>query len=252
MTLQLRVSRAGFAPVKSMRHLALDAVELDARGAVGDRAYCLVDVARERVLRTVQHPVLASVVARVHDERGGALELVLPGGEVVSGAADDSGERLECDYWGRRVDLRLTTGPHAEALSDLLGRPVRLAAAPRGGVVFGDPVTVVTTASLAAVGALAADDDPAARFRPTLVVETDEPGVEDGWLGREVRVGGAVLRIGVPVPRCAVVDTHPVTGERDVRLLAALAATRPTNRAGEPVFGVFATCVEPGRVAVDA
>ena len=44
MPAELVVRQAGFAPVKGMRHLALDAVDLDEQGAVGDRSYCLVDV----------------------------------------------------------------------------------------------------------------------------------------------------------------------------------------------------------------
>jgi uncharacterized protein len=63
-------------------------------------------------------------------------------------------------------------------------------------------------------------------------------------------VGEATVRIGGPVPRCAVVDHHPETGAKDVRLLKALARERPTNRAGEPVLGVYATCTRPGRVTV--
>ena len=135
----------GFAPVKGMRHLDLDHVDLDEQGAVGDRAYCLVDVERRRVLRTVQHPSLMGIVAQAYDE---GLALTLPAGEQVDGPAIASGETITCDYWGRPVELALTDGPHAELISRHLGQDVRLARAPRTGVVFGDPVTVVTTASL--------------------------------------------------------------------------------------------------------
>src|SRR5690242_12122130 len=145
MPAELVVRQAGFAPVKGMRHLALDAVELDAQGARGDRSHCLVDVDAARVLRTVQHPALVGVVARVD---GDVVSLTLPTGEAVSAPAARNGRTLTCDYWGRPVALELTDGPHAALLSDWLGRPVRLAAAPRGGVVFADPVTVVGTASL--------------------------------------------------------------------------------------------------------
>lgn len=248
----LVVRAAGFAPVKGMRHLDQGDLRIDERGAVGDRAFCLVDPARARVLRTVQHPSLLSVVARVEDD---ALSLTLPSGEVVSAAPGRTGETLACDYWGRTVDLDLLDGPHAAALGDLLGRDgrdLRLVAAPRGGVVFGAPITVVTTASLRACAeAVGRPVDPA-RFRATLVVEADEPWVEDTWLGREVTVGQARLRIGGPVPRCAVVDHHPETGAKDLRLLKALVQHRPTNRAGEPMFGVYAECVRPGAVVVGA
>ena len=240
---ELVVRRAGFSPVKGMRHLALDHVDLDEQGPVGDRAYCLVDPARRRVLRTVQHPSLIGVVARSYDD---ALALTLPSGEHADGPATPSGETITCDYWGREVDLALTDGPHAELISTWLGTDVRLARAPRGAVVFADPITLVTTASLEALG----QGVESARFRATLEVATDEPWVEDSWLGRTMTVGDATIRIGGPIPRCAVVDHHPGTGEKDTRLLKALTRTRPTNRAGEPMFGVYATVTTPGRVAV--
>lgn len=235
------VRSVGFAPVKGMRHLALDHVDLDEQGAVGDRAYCLVDVERRRVLRTVQHPSLMGIVAQAYDD---GLALTLPTGEQADGPASASGRTITCDYWGRPVELALTDGPHAELISRHLGQDVRLARAPRTAVVFGDPITVVTTASLREM------DVEAARFRATLVLDTDEPWVEDTWLGREIDLGGATVRIGGPVPRCAVIDHHPETGEKDARILRALVRQRPTNRAGEPMFGVYATVTRPGRVRV--
>ncbi len=231
----------GFAPVKGMRHLDLDHVELDEQGAVGDRAYCLVDVERRRVLRTVQHPSLMGIVAQAYDDE---LALTLPTGEQADGPASASGKTITCDYWGRPVELALTDGPHAELISRHLGQDVSLARAPRTAVVFGDPITVVTTASLREM------DVEAARFRATLVLDTDEPWLEDTWLGREIDLGGATVRIGGPVPRCAVIDHHPETGEKDARILRALVRQRPTNRAGEPMFGVYATVTRPGRVRV--
>ncbi len=237
------VRSVGFSPVKGMRHLALDHVDLDEQGAVGDRAFCLVDPEKQRVLRTVQHPSLIAVVAHT---AGDLLTMTLPSGEQARGPATSSGESITCDYWGRQVDLALTDGPHAALVSDWLGLDVRLARAPRGAVVFADPITVVTTASVEALG----EQVQPARFRATLVVETDEPWVEDTWLGRELTVGGATIRIGGPIPRCAVIDHHPETGEKDARLLKELVKERPTNRAGEPMFGVYATVVEPGRVTV--
>ncbi len=248
---ELRVVRAGFAPVKGTRHLTHDRVVLDAQGVVGDRGFALVSVdeadpARGRVVRTVQHPSLIAVRAELAGDR---LEVELPGGETASAEPVATGERLTCDYWGREVELELLGGPHEALFSRFLDRPVRLARARRGDVVFAGAVSMVTTASLRDLaGQVGPDALDAARFRPNLVVETDEPYAEDTWLGREIRVGGATLRIGVPIPRCAVIDSHPETGERDVRLLKTLASHRPLNRAGEPAFGVFAEVVTPGAV----
>nr|WP_260173691.1 MOSC domain-containing protein [Nocardioides albus] len=247
----MKVVRAGFAPIKGTRHLAHDRVVLDERGVVGDRGFALVSVDPEhpgsgRVLRTVQHPSLVAVRA---EPAGRRLEVELPDGATASAEPVATSERITCDYWGRQVDLELLEAPHAALFSRWLGRPVRLARARRGDVVFAGAVSVVTTASLHDLARRVGDDAlAAARFRPNLVVETDEPYAEDTWLGREVRVGSARLRIGVPIPRCAVIDIHPETGERDVRLLKTLASHRPLNRAGEPAFGVFAEVVAPGVV----
>jgi hypothetical protein len=249
MPVDLVVRRAGFTPVKGMRHPSLDRIELDEQGPVGDRAFCLVDPAQARVLRTVQNPTLMAVVARLEAD---LLEVTLPTGESVAAPPTASGETITCDYWGRRVEVALTDGPHAALVSDWLGRDVRLARAPRGGVVYADPVTIVGTASLADLGERVGRPglvDEAARFRATLVVETDEPYVEESWLGQEARAGGATLRIGGPVPRCAVIDHHPETGTQDLRLLKALVQQRPTNTAGEPMFGVNATCIGPGWIS---
>ncbi|CAM3588555.1 MOSC domain-containing protein [Nocardioides zeicaulis] len=241
----LVVRSAGFSPIKGTRHLPAR-VTLDAAGAVGDRRWCFVDPPGARVLRTVQHPALMAVVA---EQSGDDLSLLLPDGTRASGAPAPTGETLVCDYWGRDVGLSLTDGQHSAVVSDFLGRPVQLAAAPRGAVVFGSPITLVGTASLADVAArLGRPSLEAARFRATLVVETTEPYVEDTWPGREVAVGSAVLRVGGPVPRCAVIDHHPDTGVRDLRLLKALVEHRPVNRAREPMFGVYAECVRPGVV----
>lgn len=249
MTTPLEAVAAGFAPVKSTRHLAHDAVRFDADGPVGDRGFCLVDVARQQVLRTAANPSLVAVVARLAD---GVLEVTLPTGESVAAPAEPTGETLHCDYWGRSVPLRLTGGPHGALLSAYLGREVRLAAAPRGDVVYADPVTVLGTASVADLGARVGRPAlEAARFRPSLVVATEEPYAEEGWLGRDVAVGGVVLRIGVPIPRCAVIDVDPITGVRGTRLLRELASYRPTNKAGEPCFGVFARVGRGGTVVVE-
>ena len=244
-----RVLSCGFAAVKGTTHVALGAVVLDAHGAVGDRELCVVDVAGRRVLKTVHHPALLGVVAERADD---ALRLVMPDGAVVGGPTPPTGERLTCDYWGRPAELELLDGPHAAALSTLLGRPVRLAAARRGVVIFGgEGITLVGTASLRDLGERAGHQglvEQAARFRATFVVETRTPYEEEGWLGREVAVGDAVVRVGLGVPRCAIIDRHPGTGAKDGTLLRTLVGYRPRNGAGEPIFGVYARVVTPGVV----
>ncbi|NYG54235.1 MOSC domain-containing protein [Nocardioides perillae] len=252
----MQVVAVGYAPVKGTRHTAHDAVRVEAGGVVGDRELCAVDVDRRRVLRTVQHPALLQVRAERHGPGGGQLRLVLPDGTSVDGPLTASGEELTCDYWGRDVALRLLTGPHADLLTAHLGRPVRLAAAPPGAVVYGDPVSLVTTASLRAVAdqlGCRPDEVAAARFRADVVLDGEQPFAEDAWRECELDLGSARVRVTGLVPRCAVVDHDPVTGERDrpvLRALVALAQQRGADGRDGPPFGLEAVVVRPGDVRV--
>lgn len=225
---------AGLTPVKGTRHLSRSGLDLDPYGVVGDRTHCFVDVERARVLRTVQHPRLMALVA-----------------DPVE--ATPTGERITCDYWGRSVSLELVESPLAQQASRIAGTPVRLARAGRAGVVYAGPgLTLVGSASLRDLAeVIGAPVDPA-RFRASVVVETSTPYEEEGWAGEEVLLGTARLRIGAGVGRCAVIDHDPVTGVRDARLLKALAAHRPGNRRGEPLFAVYAEVVAGGRFATEA
>lgn len=253
------LARVAFTPVKGTAHVEQPDAHFDAWGPIGDRRYCLVDIGRRRVLRTVVHPELLTVLARLHEDE---LELTLPDGRSVRGipgAAGPVGGRarvLECDYWGRRVPLTVHFGAHSELMSSFLQESVVLAEAPRGGVVYGAPLTIVTTASIADLGERAgfgeaADPgelrpsllDDSARFRATFLVETDEPYAEDAWIGRTLHLGGVTVRVAGPIPRCAVIDLDPATGQRGSRLLKTLASYRERNVAGEPNFGVYAEVV---------
>jgi len=241
--LHVSVRSVGFTPVKGMRHLAQPSATFDNGGPIGDREFCLVDLSTRRVLKTVQHPSLVAVVAQLD---AGCLTLMLPDGRTATGVPAPAGQRLTCTYWGRNVDLELLDGEHARLVSNWLRRPVRLARAPRGAVVYGDPVTLVTTASLRRLGELAGLRDleaQASRFRATLVIETDAPYVEDSWDGRVLSAADRLLRVGAPIGRCAVIDVNPNDGRRDTALLKALVTGRPVNAAGEPYFGRYASVV---------
>ncbi|MCF2586224.1 MOSC domain-containing protein [Brevibacterium sp. UCMA 11752] len=243
----LDVCSIGFTPIKGTRHQSQPEASFDEHGPVGDRRYCLVDTDTRRVLRTVQNPSLVAVVAAFH---GAQLETSLPDGRSVCTVPEASGQTLTCDYWGRPVAAELMQGPHDALLSSWLGKPVRLAHVPRGDVVFGEPITIVTTASIRDLGERLGHPDllaEAARFRATLLVETDVPYIEGTWNGREMIFGEIRIRVGGPIPRCAVMDLHPVTGARGSRLLTSLAAYRPRNDAGEPHFGVYGQVIDAPR-----
>jgi uncharacterized protein YcbX len=238
----VHVRRIGLTPMKGARHLPLDSVELDASGPVGDRVFCLVDPTRRRVLRTVEDPLLMQVVARWDGEE---LAMELPGA-TVTGRPVSTGEVLHLDYWGRDAAVRVVAGPWAAACSRHVGRDVVLARVSRPGeVVYGAAVSLVTTSSLVVLAERLGEPVDEAGFRATFVLDTGDlaPGAELGWVGRELDVGPARVRVRGPIPRCAVIGLDPATGERSTRALQALGAS------GSMSFGVDAVVTRPGRVA---
>ena len=246
--MRMRVARVGFTVLKGARHVARSEADLGAGGPVGDRAYCLLDPTRDRVVRTVENPTMVQVLG---SQQGRILEVTLPSGERVGGVPEGCGEVREVDYWGRRESVELVDGPWAALLSGHLGYDVRLARVLRpGGVVYGAPVSLVTTSSLEHLGELVGEAVEAERFRSTLVLETpgEPPHVEDDWAGRELRVGDAVVTVRRPVPRCAVVDLDPVSGARTLPVLRTLAGYRRGD--SEICFGVDAHVTVAGRVRV--
>ena len=75
------------------------------------------------------------------------------------------------------------------------------------------------------------------------------PHEEDGWLGRRVHVGSAVVEPRGNVGRCAVTTLDPDTGVSDLDTLRVLGAYRGEVPTTEPLpFGVWGEVVEPGRV----
>lgn len=241
------VERIGFTPLKGGRHVAHPSSELTPDGPEGDRAFCLVDPARDRVLRTVENPTMVQAVATIE---GGVLRVDLPGGRV-EGTPSPTGDLRTVDYWGREAKVELLDGPWSAALSRHLGYHVRLARpVVAGAVVYGGSVTLVTTSSMALLSERLGGPVGSERFRATYLLDVGglEPHGEDRWVGREVGLGEATVRVRGVVPRCAVIDLDPVSGTRDLPVLQTLAGYRHSD--GEISFGVDAEITVPGRVRV--
>jgi uncharacterized protein YcbX len=146
-------------------------------------------------------------------------------------------------------------GGFSDALSTHCGTPVRLMAAPpeRTGIDRGSEgaATLLSVASLARLRSEAATPDAidARRFRMTFGVEGVGAHEEDTWVGRDVRLGDAVVRVLGNVGRCALTTRDPETGVVDFKTLHHLKAYRDRVATTEPLpFGVHARVVVPGRV----
>jgi uncharacterized protein YcbX len=234
-----RVGRLLLTPVKSLRLAERAQVELGPHGVEGDRAFFLLD-ADGSCLRGPRRLPLCRMTA---DWAHGVLAITLPDGRVVRGEPE-AGAALRARWdMDLEVDAELVEGPWAVALSDACGEPIRLARTTGGrGGWSGFPVSVIGGASIDALGLGPVDPR---RFRMLVETAGGAPFEEDAWVGRDVRIGAAVVRVEEACARCAVTTVDPETGTRDVDALRAMVTAK-----GAADLGVYCRVVEPGTVRV--
>ena len=167
-----RVAQLWVFPVKSMAGASVESAAVVESGLAGDRSWAVVDESGATVT-AAQEPRLRQATPRLLD---GELRLDVPGAQPG-----------------------LAPEPAAEALSAWLGRPVRLAHREGSGFVDVAPVHVVSRTSMADAAAHAEQCDACdiSEPRANLVLELDdtEGGTERDWLGADVAVGAATLRV---------------------------------------------------------
>jgi uncharacterized protein YcbX len=240
------VAALSIAPVKGLRLVGVESVELGLAGPAGDRAFHLRE-ADGTIALTVRNSRLVQIVP-AWDAAREELALAFPDGSRVA-APVALGEPVTTAYYdGRPVSGRVVEGPFGAAVSAFLGRHVALVARDEAEVGGDDhPVTLMSTASLDALAAALGSGVDGRRFRMTLTIEGVDAWEEHGWGGRPVRAGDALLRVAAPTVRCAVTTRDPDVGRTDAPVLRALAGLRGKD---DVTFGVWCDVVEPGVVRV--
>jgi uncharacterized protein len=246
-----RVAWISLTPVKATAVQLVDEVELLETGPAGDRRFYFVGETGRLVNNKDCGPL--QLVQAEYDELADKLTLRMPDGATVSGQVE-RGEEVETRFHSRPRRARLVRGPWADAVSMLVGERVQLVepehgAADRGR---GGAATLLGTASLEALAeVLGAERVDGRRFRMNFGIDGIEAHAEDGWLGRRVSVGEAVVVPQGNVGRCVVTTQSPETGRTDLGTLKAIAAYRGDVETTEPLpFGVHAAVAAPGRVRV--
>ncbi len=244
-----RVSRISVTPVKGFALLHPDSVELTRDGVVENRRFYVAD-RRGRRFGNLQNGWLVRIRAE-YDPAAEHLRIRFPDGQEVEGAADVLGDPVKTDFYGRRVEGHVVVGRWNDLLSELAGEPVRLVRPLRAGDAC--DVEVATLLSEASLDRLARELDASVdgrRFRMLFTLEDCEPHEEDLWAGREFRLGEASIRVGGPVPRCAVTTQNPESGEPNLDTLRGIKRYRGLREGKKIDFGVYADVLEPGTVRV--
>lgn len=124
--------------------------------------------------------------------------------------------------------------------------PARIVRAPGRGMTDSafPSVAILNAASNRALGEALGQDLSPHRWRGNLWVEGPEPWAEVAWLGRDLRIGGAILRVEERITRCKATTANPDTGRIDADTLGGL------SRIGQgQEFGLYARVVRSGRIA---
>ena len=247
--IMIRVQRMYISPVKSLGLSSIDRAFLDKPGIAGDRAFFIIDGQGTPFTQRVFGPLVK--IQTSYDADNGSLELSFPDGHTIAGVPD-LGVAIDASFFGvRDVSGRLVEGEWNEALSTFAGQELRLIKADTAGTSFDAfPISMCSVASLEALAEAAGTDSvDGRRFRQNIYMEGASAHEEDSWLGREVRVGGALLRVKMRDARCAVMTHSPDTGEIDMNTLKIIASYR-IDQPKQVNFGVYCTVVEPGEVVV--
>jgi len=257
-------------PVKSMLGEVISEAEVTERGLTGDRVHGLFDPDTQRIV-SVKRPKRWSKLFEFTASTGPAgTEVTFPDGRSYS-AADPEISAALSTFFGRTVELVKTPIPQRAifdeawmgALND--NAPPPGDQQPRGeeGIVDGGgsygvegglfnygAVHLLTTGAVRALSHAAPDSRfDAHRFRPNVVIDTDEDGfVETSWQGRMLHVGEVTFEMEFTVPRCVMTTLAQDDLPADPDVLRTITRLNRVELIGHlyPCLGIYGRAVGEG------
>ena len=234
-------------PVKGLTAEAMEVAEVKAGGAIPwDRAFALAQgdapfdpahpewLPKQNFMCLMRNARIARLRA-TFEPRTGVLSILAPGGNGISeNALTGAGrERIAGFLAGFLGDeARGTPRFHYEPGHSFCDQRTKV-------------VSLISLASLRDYEARVGARRHRRRFRANVWFTGAKAWSEFDWVGREIRLGGATLRVVKRTVRCRATEVNPETGERDVDPLAEL-----RQLYGHTDLGIHAEVVEGGRFAV--
>src|SRR4051794_36600706 len=196
----MKIAQLWRYPFKSAQGAAVPSLELIAGGVQGDRRWALLD--EHGKLCSAKRYSKLLLATGLPD---GGLQLgdgtVLTDDDTISNWLGHAVQRRERSA-GTQVAYEMTFEPPNDD-AEFYEIP-----APAGRFVDLADVHIVASSTLEHLAAARPDLDwDVRRFRPNVVVATDsssEPFVEATWVGRELDLGGARVRVDQETVRCAM------------------------------------------------
>lgn len=220
-------------PVKSMRGESLPEARLYWHGLDGDRRNAFIRQGTNSDFPWLTGRELPELLlytprfVRPDDPRSSPIVVTTPDGRRLPLEAPELKDELQRAY-GREIFLFK------------LGR----------GTYDSQVLSLISTASVAALGRGAGMELPSGRFRQNVIISTHDgrPFQEEEWLDRALVFGdgddGPRVHLSRRIVRCVMVNIDPATAERDARVLKAVAQTR------DSCAGVYASVERTGTIRV--
>lgn len=125
-------------------------------------------------------------------------------------------------------------------------QPARIVTAGRGMTDSDFPsISILNMASLKDLSTRMGHDLSIHRWRGNLWLDGAPAWAEWDWVGRDIRIGDAVLNIRERITRCMATTCEPGTGISNADTLGALQANF-----GHQDFGLYAVVTQPGTIAI--
>ncbi|MBX5088946.1 MOSC domain-containing protein [Rhizobium lentis] len=263
----MRISDLFIYPLKSARAIALPAAEIGAYGLAGDRRAMITD-SQGHFITQREMPDLARIEIRPEAD---VFRLLLQGRPDISVPPPRPEARMDVTVWKSTVSAAVADPDSNRRLSEWLGREVRLVffdgqarrtanpewAGEGTPVTFTDgyQILVTTTGSLKALNAdLAAHGEGSVgmeRFRPNIVIDTDDAWPEDRWAA--IEIAGIRFDLVKPCSRCIMTTQDQLTGSREVpNPMPAMGRIRMSadRRVPGPLFGWNVTPRGSGKITI--
>jgi uncharacterized protein YcbX len=248
-------------PVKSMMGEEVNSAYLTPRGLFGDRAYALIDTATGKIASAKnpgKWPTMFRFRAAMTAPPAPGQDLppvmiTLPHGETLLSDQPDADALLSKEL-GRPVTIKSTV-PDAPELEEywpdieglVLKETVTVEAMPEGTFFDLAVLHLLTTSTINSLRAKYPDGRfEVRRFRPNLVVEVpdDLEFAENEWIGKDVTVGGARLKITGPCPRCVMTTLPQYDLPKDPGIL------RTAAKYNQAHVGVYAAVLQAGPISI--
>ena len=227
----ITVSKLTIYPVKSLRGIRLESVQLLASGPQYDRQWMVVDQ-HGKFLSQRRLPTMCLIETWLDN---GVLTLSQAGANAITVPCHQQKE-VTVTVWKDTVTAFDCGDEVADWLGELLGKACRLVYMPHGSerdsppgsykfpshLKFADayPLLLAGEASLAKFNSHLQHPINMAHFRPNIELAGSEAFAEDSW--QEITIADQHFVVAAPCTRCIVPSIDPATGEKDQRVIEAL------------------------------